>query len=156
MVRIAVRADRHLQKALLCRAARSALEDRHFPLFADFFDGGKARHILVGLVIIACACRCGIIRIVVRAEDRIVLTCDSEPHGLSGNILDAQPGLKDQGKIDDPKEDDQQDRQGQRKFHQCLGWAATQSARWRAVEFGRVQCDTVHGEYPYCEIRVAI
>ena len=45
------------RKPLSVVLTRAALEDRHFPLLAHLFDGGKPRHILVGLVVVSGARR---------------------------------------------------------------------------------------------------
>jgi hypothetical protein len=120
VVGVAIRANGHLEEAFLQHAARIVLEDRHLPLLAHFLDGRKSRNILIGLVVIARACRGRVTRIVVRAEDRIVLACDGKPHRLAGDVLHAQPGLEDQCKINDSEQDDQQDRQRERELHQRL------------------------------------
>jgi hypothetical protein len=102
---------------------RAVLEQSHFPLGGGPLDRRQARHVLFGLVVRAGAGRSRVEGIVIRAEGIVVLSGHGEAHRLAGDVLHAKPGLEDQREVDDPKDQHQENGQGQRKLKQSLGRA---------------------------------
>jgi hypothetical protein len=53
---------------------------------------------------------------------RVILAGGRITHRLARHVLNGKPGRKQQGKINDPEDDHEKDREAQCKFHRGLGF----------------------------------
>ncbi len=84
------------------------------------FDGGDARLINFGVLVIAAAGLQAIVR-PVNTVARFVLTGGREAHAESRGVFNDEPGVEQPRVLEDPDQQEQEDRQDQGKFQHTLG-----------------------------------
>lgn len=84
------------------------------------FDGWDAGFVNFSVLAITAACDQAVVR-AVHAIAQFVLTGGGETYAEARGVFDDQPGVKQPRVLEDPDQQEQQDRQDQGKFQHALG-----------------------------------
>jgi hypothetical protein len=84
------------------------------------FDGGDARLVNFGVLVVAAAGNQAVVR-AVNAVAQFILTSGREAHAESSGVFNDEPGIEQPRVLEDPDQQEQEHRQDQGKFQHALG-----------------------------------